>query len=159
MIAERDALLAKAAEGCLEHGELSDRIRDAIEGCDYLDVLAGALVRHSASISLEERAAIPDVLRYATGLRAVVDQCDRQRRRANWYEAGFEAGKAKLIESAVERATADLRAQLDKVRGDLDTMIKVHDEVERDRNDLRDRIDDLCEVCQEGCSHARKAGA
>lgn len=101
-LAERNAQLdatrnAIGAE-CVEHVELNGHI-DIAEQCrDYLThVMDGS----DPSDRLQD---------FVAALRIVIDQCDRQRRRANWYESAYTAGKQKVIESAVERALSRARA-------------------------------------------------
>jgi L-alanine-DL-glutamate epimerase-like enolase superfamily enzyme len=43
---------------------------------------------------------------FIRSLSIVVDQFDKQRRRANWHEAGYKAGKQKVVDYAVEKALA-----------------------------------------------------
>lgn len=95
--AQLDATRTAIGAECVEHAELSGHI-DLAEQCrDWL---------------CHEMANDPSGKQgdFVTALRIVIDQLDRQRRRANWYETAYTAGKQKLIESAVERALSRARA-------------------------------------------------
>lgn len=97
--AEADASRAAIGKECVEHSELNGHI-DIAEQCrDWLD--------HLATDEGDPTGKLQD---FSQSLRVVIDQLDRQRRRANWYEAAYDAGKAKLIESAVDKALTAVRA-------------------------------------------------
>lgn len=70
--------------------------------------------------------------KYLAELRALVA---RQGRTIEALTAAQERHNATNREAIRQRD--DARAQLEKVRADLDTMIAVHDEVERDRDEAR----------------------
>lgn len=96
--AQLDAARSAIGAGCVEHVELNGHIDIAEQARDW--------IAHEAnSGGPSERLG-----EFVESLRVVIDQCDRQRRRANWYEAAHEAGKAKLIESAVAKALSRARA-------------------------------------------------
>lgn len=93
------AAQAELAKECVEHSELNGHI-DIVEQCrDYLV--------HAMTDGGDPSGKLQD---FVESLRIVIDQCDRQRRRANWYEAAHTAGKEKLIEQAVEKALSGARA-------------------------------------------------
>jgi hypothetical protein len=131
MRAERDVLRAqldatRAAIGseCVEHVELNDHIDTAEQAHDYL---AHEAIDHPSGKLHDFTAA----------LRIVIDQLDRQRRRANWYEAAHDAGKTKLIEHAVEKATADLIADRDRLAARLEQVEPVYEAAKEWRTDSR----------------------
>lgn len=90
--AQLDAVRNAIAAECVEHVELNGHL-DLAEQCH--DWLAHEIV--------DEGDPSGRLGEFVESLRIVIDQCDRQRRRANWYEAAYTAGKQKLIESAVAR--------------------------------------------------------
>jgi chromosome segregation ATPase len=61
--------------------------------------------------------------------------------------------------AAAENELDDLRAQLAKVRADLETMIAVHDEVERDRDEAVQRNEDLVRMLDVAVRNASEAAA
>lgn len=97
--AQLDAMRAAVSAECVEHVELNGYI-DIAEQCrDYLS--------HETMDNGDPSGKLRD---FGKALRIVIDQCDLQRRRANWYEAAYTAGKTKLIESAVESALSRARS-------------------------------------------------
>jgi hypothetical protein len=90
--AQLDAANAAISAECVEHVELNGHIDNATFAHDYL---LGERDKGDPSGRLHD---------FVASLEVVIDQCDKQRRRANWYEAAHTAGKAKLIEHAVAKA-------------------------------------------------------
>lgn len=89
------AAQATLAQKCVEHVELNGHI-DLVEQCrDWL--------------AMREDDAGGRIQEFVDSLGIVIAQLDRQRRRANWYEAAHEAGKEKLIESRLAKAIAPAR--------------------------------------------------
>lgn len=100
--AQLDATRATIGTECVEHVELSGHIDIANQAHDYL-------VQEAID---DQTGKLHD---FTIALRIVIDQLDRQRRRANWYEAVYDAGKTKLIEHAVDKATADIAKERDSL--------------------------------------------
>ena len=92
-----DAAQAAIVSDCVEHTELNGHIDTAEELRDWLS---------SEAFDGETGGKLAD---YIQALGIVIEQFDKQRRRANWHEAGYKAGKQKLIDYAVDRALARAR--------------------------------------------------
>jgi hypothetical protein len=99
--AQLDAACATVSSECVEHVELNGHIDLAEQCCDWIN--------HEAMDSGDPGGKLQD---FASALRIVIDQCDRQRRRANWHEAGYKAGKTKLIEYAVAKEVEAIAAYI-----------------------------------------------
>lgn len=97
--AELDATRTAISSECVEHVELNGHIDIAEQLRDYLN--------HEAMDGGDPSGKLHD---FVTTLGVVVGQLYRQRSRANWYEAAYDAGKAKLIETAVSKALDTARA-------------------------------------------------
>lgn len=97
------ACKAVSAE-CMEHVQLNGHIETATFAHDYL---MGERDKGDPSGRLAD---------FVASLEVVIDEVDRQRRRANWYEAGYTASKQKLIDHAVDKATAPLISELQSSR-------------------------------------------
>lgn len=86
---------------CAEHVELNGHIDVAEQAHDYLAA--------ERDLHGDPGGKLSD---FIASLAIVIEQCDRQRRRANWYEAAHTAGKQKLIEYAVAKETDAITAWL-----------------------------------------------
>jgi hypothetical protein len=104
--AQLDAANAAISAECVEHVELNGHIDNATFAHDYL---LGERDKGDPSGRLHD---------FVASLEVVIDQCDKQRRRANWYEAAHTAGKAKLI----EHATATLTTERDAARAEVERL-------------------------------------
>lgn len=96
--AQFTAAQATCAAECVEHVELNGHIEVAEQLHDWLV--------YRRDHGPDSGGKLDD---FIASLRIVIDQCDKQRRRANWYEAAHDAGKEKLIESRIARALAPAR--------------------------------------------------
>jgi chromosome segregation ATPase len=163
-IATLEAELAEAresdaanAESAIDMASECDRLRAELDQLRReRDEAAGRgacatnLVRRFAKYVREDRAVTPR----ATRLARVTDEADRFLADTNGSPAApaitvreaarrrlpLSGADAQALEGALaltERELDDARAQLAKVRIDLDAMIAVHDEVEADRDALR----------------------
>lgn len=97
--ASMDAAQAAIVSECVEHVELNGHIEVCEQLSDYLS--------HEIMDSGDPSGKLSD---FVGSLNIVIDQFDKQRRRANWHEAGYKAGKQKVIDYAVEKALAPARA-------------------------------------------------
>lgn len=98
--ASMDAAQAAIVSECIEHIELNGHIDICKQLCDHLDYEAMATPDGDPSGKLRD---------FVTSLSIVVDQFDKQRHRANWNEAGYKAGKQKVVDHAVAKATEKMR--------------------------------------------------
>ncbi len=93
--AQFTAAQATLTAECVEHAELNGHI-DIAEQCrDWL-----AMREDDAGGKIDD---------FVESLGIVIRQLDRQRRRANWFEAAHEAGKEKLVECRLVKALGPAR--------------------------------------------------
>lgn len=105
-----DAAQAAIVSECVGHVELNGHIDTAEELRDWLS---------SEAFDGETGGKLAD---YIHALGIVIEQFDKQRRRANWHEAGYKAGKQKVVDYAVEKATNALSARLAEVEAECERM-------------------------------------
>lgn len=106
-LAELNAAQAAIDAACIEHAELNGHIEIAEQALDW--------VAHERDL-VDPSGKLEDFFK---SLSVVIDQCEKQRRRANWHEAAHNAGKAKLIEQATAAATTardKLAAECERLR-------------------------------------------
>lgn len=101
--ASMDAAQAVIVAPCIEHTELNGHIETCEELRDWLS---------SEAFDGETGGKLAD---YIKSLGIVVDQFDKQRRRANWHEAGYKAGKQKVVDYAVSKALTHARKAAKKL--------------------------------------------
>lgn len=97
--AQLDAMRIPISGACVGHSELNGYIDTAEQCRDWL----------TSESANENSGKMED---FAEALDVVVDQVEKQRRRANWYEAAYEAGKTKLIEAALAKQAEAIAAFL-----------------------------------------------
>jgi hypothetical protein len=137
--AQFDAASATLQAECVAHVELNGHIDNATFAHDYL---LGERDKGDPSGRLHD---------FVASLEVVIDQCDRQRRRANWYEAAHTAGKAKLI----EHATAALTTERDAARAEVERV-----KVERDAESLyATRMDKTVDILRDANRHIARETA
>jgi hypothetical protein len=109
--AQLDAMRNAAGAECVEHVELNGYI-DLAEQCrDYLN--------HQ---TMDEGDPSGRLQEFVGALRIVIDQCDRQRRRANWYEGAYTAGKQKLMEVSANDEAERIAQWLEYLGGHARTL-------------------------------------
>lgn len=131
----------------------------AVDGPRLLDEVARLQAEASASraalgagcVEHAELSGHIDMLHdFVASLRVVISQVDRQRRRANWYEAAYDAGKAKLI----EHATANIAAERDALRAEVERVDALRCEALTELAAKRaevERTRPVCELARRWC--------
>lgn len=109
-LAEREAQLNATRKpldiDCTDHVELNGHIEIAEQALDWM------------AVEMRGDAFDTKVQDFRKSLRIVIDQCEKQRRRANWYICAYDAGRAKLVEHW-QAETAETIARWLEVRADV----------------------------------------
>lgn len=125
-LAELNAAQAAVDAACIEHAELNGHIEIAEQALDW--------VAHERDL-VDPSGKLEDFFK---SLSVVIDQCEKQRRRANWHEAAHDAGKAKLI----EQATTELLTARDKLAAECERLRALATEAARWIGSTQYRVDD-----------------